>query len=147
MEANEPVTRKLNGNKKSGAGAQGSSKGPRTETLEEERVGGDGGDQTLQSRRVMLLRTAARRHAAAATWKLLMCFQVLSYLLVSSMGEFTAFSSSSTEWLLWPQALGVSFAAEKRTTLLQLWLSSSSEFSIVALLYRSMQKGFLVVTG
>lgn len=64
---------------------------PRTETLEEERVDGDGGDQMLQSRRVMLLRMVARRRVAAATCKLLMCFQVLSYLLVSGMGEFPAF--------------------------------------------------------
>lgn len=54
-------------------------------------MGGDGGDQALQNRSVMLLRTVARRHVAAATWKLLMCFHVLSYLLVSGMGELTAF--------------------------------------------------------
>jgi len=75
MEVSEPVTRKLDGDKKTGGRAQGSSSEVwRAETLEKQRVNGDKGDQMLWSRRVMLLRTVARRHVAAATCKLLMCF-------------------------------------------------------------------------
>lgn len=95
------------------------------QTLLEERMGGDEADQMLQSRRVVLLGMVARRHVAAVTWKLLMCFK----FWCSVWGNLLLSLSSSTEWPLWPQALGASFAAQKYVTLLQLWLSSTREFS------------------
>lgn len=41
----------------------------------------------------------------------------------------------------------MSFAAETHTTLLQLWLSSSSEFPFVTVTQTNAESFFLVVTG